>query len=211
MSASWLGFAGIAALVVVTPGMSTAVVLRNTAAGGATGGLLTACGIALANSTWAVSSAAGLAALLRRSPDSLQFIGAAGALCLGWLGARSLQQAWRLRRDAADAGSRRPEPPTAVPSKALMVGQGFLTNMLNPAVPLLYVGSIPVFVPAGPRFAAGFLALAFLHVCMAFACHVGYGTAFNWLAGRLSGGRHGWVLHAMTGAALLLLALLALR
>ncbi|MEW5982570.1 MAG: LysE family translocator [Acidobacteriota bacterium] len=212
MAAHWAGFVGIAALVVITPGMSTAVVLRNTAARGRAGGLLTATGIALGNSTWAVASAAGLAALLRQSPDALSMIRWGGAVCLAWLGARSLQQAWRLSRAAGGqpgataAGARTP----GAPSDGLMVGQGLVTNLLNPAVPLLYVGSIPLFVEPGPGFAAGFLALAFLHVAMAFVCHLGYSSAFDWLAGLLAAGRRTWILHAITGAALLLLAVQAL-
>jgi threonine/homoserine/homoserine lactone efflux protein len=213
VAAPWAGFVGIAALVVVTPGMSTAVVLRNTASRGLIGGLLTASGIALGNSTWAISSAAGLAAVLRESPDAVALIRMGGAVCLAWLGARSLQQAWRIRTPdtpaavAAEAAA----PASGVPSNWLMVGQGILTNLLNPAVPLLYVGSIPVFVPAGPGFVIGFLTLAFLHVGMAFVCHLGYSAAFNRLATALAGGRRAWVLHAVTGSALLLLALQALR
>lgn len=211
MAAHWAGFVGIAALVVITPGMSTAVVLRNTAARGRAGGLLTAAGIALGNSTWAVASAAGLAALLRQSPDALSMIRWGGAGCLAWLGARSLQQAWRLARAGALAAADAPPSAAALsaPSNPLLVGQGLVTNLLNPAVPLLYVGSIPLFVAPGPGFAVGFLALAFLHVAMAFVCHLGYSSAFSWLTALL--GRRAWLMHAVTGAALLLLALQAVR
>lgn len=211
MAAHWAGFVGIAALVVITPGMSTAVVLRNTAARGRAGGRLTAVGIALGNSVWAVASAAGLATLLSQSPDALTVIRVGGAVCLAWLGTQSLQQAWRVGRAGmvAVAGDASPAAVVSGPSNPLLIGQGFVTNLLNPAVPLLYVGSIPVFVPAGPGFVRGYLSLAFLHVAMAFCCHLGYSSAFSWLTGLL--GRRAWVMHVVTGAALLLLAAQALR
>src|SRR5439155_11722003 len=59
-----LGFFGVSALVIVTPGQDTALTIRNTLRGGRRGGVLTALGVGTGQCGWALATSAGLATLL---------------------------------------------------------------------------------------------------------------------------------------------------
>jgi threonine/homoserine/homoserine lactone efflux protein len=184
--------------------MSTAVVLRNTAEGGRPAGVVTALGIALGNVTWATAAGMGLGALLHRWPGALETLRLFGALCLTWLGASSASRAWRLRHDrAAEPG---PVSHARTPGRLALFGEGAVTNLLNPSIPIFYIGSVPQFIGPGDRFAPAFALLGGIHVIMALACHSAYAVAFGRLARALSARGRAWVLHAVTGAALIGLA-----
>ncbi len=203
-----LAYAGLAALFVLAPGMSTAVVLRNTAEGGRRAGLLTAFGIAAGNATWAAAAGLGLGLVLRQSPGALDALRVIGAVFLTWLGVRSLRRAVDLRRGRAGAAA---APAHArIPSASAMFGEGTVTNLLNPSIPVFYAATVPQFIGPGTSFVPAFLLLSGLHVTMALACHSAYAMAFGGLATALESRGRAWLLHAATGAALLLLAVLSL-
>src|SRR5262245_52004880 len=81
--------------LVVTPGATTAVVIRNTLERGFRGGVSTAAGAAMANTTHATAAGLGLTIVLQRFPRVLLGVRIAGAAYLGWLGVASLIRAWR--------------------------------------------------------------------------------------------------------------------
>ena len=197
-------FAGLALVFVLAPGMSTAVVLRNTAEGGHRAGLLTALGIAAGNATWAIAAGAGLGAILSRNPGAITGIRAAGACCLAWLGMRSLTRARALRRDGRNGGQVRPH--TGPLRGAATFVEGAVTNLLNPSIPVFYAASVQPFIRPTDPFAPAFALLAAVHVSMALACHSAYATVFGRVATGLAVKGRAWVLHAVTGAALMGLA-----
>ena len=199
-------YVGITALLVLTPGMSTALVLRNTAEGGRRAGLLTAVGIALGNSTWAVAAVVGLAALLIRQPSALTATRLAGVACLAWLGVRSVQRAWTIRFDQTAAGGVAPLPHRGAPRAGTMVAEGMVTNILNPSIPAFYLGTVSQFVTPGPGFVSTMALLGSIHVVMALVCHSAYSIAFGRAALALASRGREWVLHAVTGLALIALA-----
>jgi threonine/homoserine/homoserine lactone efflux protein len=203
-----LAYAGIAGLLVLAPGMSTAVVLRNTAEGGRRAGLLTALGIAVGNATWATAAGLGLGLVLRQSPGALNALRLAGAVFLAWLGLRSLKRAFDLRRGRGSAAA--PPAHSRIPSMSAMFGEGAITNLLNPSIPVFYAATVPQFIGPGTAFVPAFLLLSGLHVTMALTCHSAYAIAFGGLATALESRGRAWLLHAATGAALLLLAAFSL-
>ena len=209
-AASIVAFAALAALFVLAPGMSTAVVLRNTAEGGRRAGLATALGIALGNAVWAVAAGAGLGVILRNAPGALDVIRVTGAVCLTWLGAQSLRRAWVLGSERPASGDG-PAPHTGTPGTRTMLGEGAVTNLLNPSIPVFYAATVPQFIGAGDRFATGFFLLGAIHVSMALTCHSLYAVAFGKVATALAARGRAWVLHAATGAALIALAALSVR
>ena len=63
-----LSFISVTFLLVITPGATTAVVIRSALAGGSRAGMATAAGAAFANSTIALGAGVGLGLLLRHTP-----------------------------------------------------------------------------------------------------------------------------------------------
>ena len=138
--ASLAAFAAAAALLTVTPGLDTALVLRTSAANGARAGFHTALGIVLGCFSWGLMTALGLAALVAASASAYGVLKAAGAIYLVWLGlnlfrSRTHRGAYASIKDDRVSHFRR----------------GFLTNALNPKVGAFYVASLPQFIPEGDQ------------------------------------------------------------
>jgi threonine/homoserine/homoserine lactone efflux protein len=199
-------YVGITALLVLTPGMTTALVLRNTAEGGRRAGLLTALGVALGNSAWAVAAVVGMAALLTRQPGALTATRLAGVACLTWLGVRSVRRAWSIRCSPAGADGVLPPTLRRAPRDGTMVTEGMVTNVLNPSIPAFYLGTVTQFVAPGPGFVSTMALLGSIHVSMAFVCHSAYSIAFGRVAVAIASRGREWMLHAVTGLALIALA-----
>jgi threonine/homoserine/homoserine lactone efflux protein len=174
---SYLAFVSFTFILVVTPGSTTAVVVRNTLEGGRRAGYLTALGAALANSIIAIACALGLSVLVAVWPGSLQAIRVGGALFLGWLGAASLYRAFHH----GDGGIRLALDPNAAPPRshsAAYVGDGLGINLLSPVIISYYLSVVPSFVPMGASrvFYSG---LAATHVGLALVCHALWATALD--------------------------------
>lgn len=187
-------------MLVVTPGVTTAVVLRNTVEGGWRFGVATAAGAAVANATHAVAAGLGLSLLLRSWPLGLAMLRWSGAAYLAWLGVSGLQRSLGARPlveaqvSVASDGS---------PHSSLR--QGLAVNLLNPAIVVFYLVVVPTFIPSGAGLRA-FAALASMHVTMAFACHVSWAFVFSQLRWVVRHPGPLRVLEVGTAAALLYLA-----
>ncbi|MBA8952100.1 LysE family translocator [Actinomadura namibiensis] len=143
MLTACLAFAAVAALVTVTPGLDTMLVLRATVTGGRRTGLLAGLGVALGCLTWALASAVGLTALLAASRLAFDVLRVAGAAYLLWLGGRAL---WTARRGRAAGEAGTADAPMSW-REALRTG--FTTNLLNPKIGVFYMSLLPQFVPQG--------------------------------------------------------------
>jgi len=162
-AATLLAFVPVAALLTVTPGTDTMLVLRTAGIGGARAAALAGLGIALGCLVWGLAVALGLGALLVASPVAFGWLRVVAALYLGWIGV----SLWRMPHHAADA-------PTAQTATAFR--RGLLTNLLNPKVGVFYVTLLPQFLPPGSDAGAG-LALAGVHVALSlvwFALLIGF-------------------------------------
>ncbi|MQA79456.1 MAG: LysE family translocator [Streptosporangiales bacterium] len=159
-----LPFLVLCLLITVTPGLDTAVVVRNTLRAGAGAGLRTAVGCALGLFVHAVAVAVGLAELLLRSEVAFQAVKLVGEFVLVVLGGRSLWAAWRAGRvkhdveDPDERGIRRGTP----------FLQGLLTNLTNPKATLFFMASLPQFVPSDPAQALP-VALGLAAIAVAFS------------------------------------------
>lgn len=154
---SLVAFALAAALLTVTPGLDTALVLRTLASEGPRPAFRAACGIGAGCLAWGAIVAAGLGALLAASALAYDLLRWAGAAYLLTLGVRL----WRSpRRTAfADTGYDREA------GRNWFV-RGFLTNILNPKVGIFYVSFLPQFIPYGAAVSLWTLALAAVHVAL---------------------------------------------
>ena len=88
-------FFAVTVPLVATPGASTAVVLRNSIAGGTRAGLFTAVGCNTASVCYGLLTAFGFAAALQEWPSTWLVLRVAGVVYLAWLGFSSLARAIR--------------------------------------------------------------------------------------------------------------------
>lgn len=189
-------------VLVITPGSTTAVVVRNTLVDGHGAGLRAALGAAVANATHATLAGLGLWVVVGRWPAVHDAIRMGGAAFLAWLGARSLARAWPGRAPGAmPFAAGHPAPVTHTGFR-----EGLGVNLLNPAIISFYLAVVPTFTPAtAPR---GFFALlAATHVLLALACHATWATAFHKLRAAYTRPRIRRLVDLVTGAALVWLAL----
>ncbi|XRQ13538.1 LysE family translocator [Actinomadura welshii] len=124
MLTACLAFAAMAALLTITPGVDTMLVLRSTVTGGRRTGLLSSAGVVTGLMCWAMTSAVGLTALLAASRLAFDVLRVAGACYLLWLGGQALWKARRWTRDKA-------EPPGTRASGLTAFRTGLTTNLLN--------------------------------------------------------------------------------
>ena len=149
---SIIAFTFAAALLTVTPGLDTALVLRTAAAEGGRRAFAAALGICLGCLAWGAVVAVGLGALLEASELAYRVLKWAGAAYLVYLGTRMIL----LARDE-------PHTAAAEAGRSNWFLRGLLTNALNPKVGAFYVSFLPQFVPAGADVPSATLLLASIH------------------------------------------------
>jgi len=140
-----LSFAAFAALVTITPGLDTMVVVRTAAISGRGAAFAAAFGVGLGCLCWAVAGGLGLTALLTASQLAYDVVRWVGAGYLIVLGVRALRSYWRKRRAVADATPL--VVPVRTPWAAFRVG--LVTNLLNPKAGVFYLAALPQFLPRG--------------------------------------------------------------
>ena len=163
MTEALVAFGLVAALMTITPGLDTLLVLRASATGGRAAGVAAAIGISTGVIIWAAASAIGLTALLAASKLAYDVLCIAGAAYLCWLGARAL---WSVRRHATPVEDG--APTDVVVGEQWTIGRalrvGLTTNLLNPKVGAFYLSVLPQFLPTTVNPLGGSLALASVHV-----------------------------------------------
>jgi threonine/homoserine/homoserine lactone efflux protein len=201
MDAGLVAYLSATIVFAATPGPTTAVVIRNTLAGGFRAGLATAAGAATANSTYATLSAVGLAVLIAGSPMVLRVLQVGGGVYLAWLALQSTKHAIRGRPPGAfveASGGGRTGYGTSY-------RQGLIANILNPPIVTFYLVVIPSFLPAGPH-PSRFALFAALHVTIAFSCHAIWSGLFRQIGSAFTGTQARRVFDAATAVALAAMA-----
>jgi len=153
-----LAFTLVAAILTMTPGADTLLVVRNVLRGGRGDGFVTMFGICSGLYAHAVLSALGISVILMHSATAFTVLKIAGACYLVWLGIQSLQSAGRASAapELADAGAVR------VPA-VRSFREGFLTNLLNPKVIVFYLALLPQFIGPDDPVLQKSLLLAVIH------------------------------------------------
>lgn len=194
------GFIAVTVPLVMSPGPSTAVVLRNSGFGGVRAGLFTAAGANSGSFCYGLLTAFGFSLALQRWPSAWMALRWAGVVYLSWLGVQSLLRVVRDRSadrvDSVRAGS----------TDWGSFTSGYVTNILNPSLAAFYLIVIPQFVPGGQPFITSVFALTAIHIAVAASWHASWAFAGATLARILARRGPRQVLDAITGAALLVLA-----
>jgi threonine/homoserine/homoserine lactone efflux protein len=143
-----LAFAAIALGMVLTPGPNMIYLVSRSILQGRVAGFVSLAGVALGFVFYLLCAALGITALVMAVPLAYDALRLAGAGYLLWL-------AWQAVR-----GPGTPFAPQALPpdSPARLFAMGFLTNLLNPKIAVLYLSLLPQFIdPAGAVFAQSVL------------------------------------------------------
>ncbi len=137
-----LTFAPVAALLTITPGATTALVVRSASRGGRRHAFFTTAGNSIGVLTWGMFAAVGIAAVVAASTEAFTMIKLAGAAVLVVMGVLSLRgrHAACSERDRDDRRSR---------SDLAGLRDGLLTSLANPKLAVFFVALFPQFVPRG--------------------------------------------------------------
>jgi threonine/homoserine/homoserine lactone efflux protein len=170
---SLAAYVALTALLVVTPGSSTAMVVRHVLGGGRAAGLAAAAGIAVANASWAVAAGLGVTAILSRVPLVFALIRFGGAAYLAVLGVRALGRALLPSQETILA---RAEDDPSGPDLGAAFRDGVVVNLLNPPIATFYIVVVPSFM-TGPE-PGRFALLAAIHIGLALLCHAAWAVGF---------------------------------
>ena len=157
---SVLAFVAVAAVLSVTPGAATALVVRSALRGGRRAAFATTAGNSVGVLAWALLSALGVSALVAASQVASEALKIGGAVVLVVLGVQALR---RSRRDE--------EPVPAAPARGdgAAFRDGVVTSLANPKLSVFFVALFPQFVPEGAPVLPLTVAMGFLVAAIDFA------------------------------------------
>src|ERR1700720_2336377 len=134
---SLLGFALVSLGMVLTPGPNMIYLISRSIAQGSGAGMVSLGGVALGFVFYMLCAAFGITALLFAVPYAYDALRLGGALYLLWLAWQVLKpngrSPFQVRELAADG-----------PRK--LFAMGFVTNLLNPKIAMLYLALLPQFI-----------------------------------------------------------------
>lgn len=137
--AAYATFVGLAALLAVTPGPDSLLVLRFSVRH-ARVGIAAAIGCSLATILWAALAGVGLAALIEQSAELYRVLKVIGGAYLLYLGVQAIRHSrYRQPEGSTDA------PAPLGTAKAFLAG--FFSTMTNPKVGLFFLAIMPTFLP----------------------------------------------------------------
>lgn len=137
-------FVLLSALLIITPGPDTALIIRNALAAGPRVATLSAVGVSVGTLVWVLAATLGVGVLLERSSVAFTVLKLAGAVYLCYLGARSVMGGAHEPPTAAQQSVR-----AASPSDRNAFRQGLLSNVLNPKTGAFFVTVMPQFLMPG--------------------------------------------------------------
>jgi len=152
-----VAFTVAGAVMTVSPGPDSLLVLRTTVAAGPARAFAAAAGICTGLLAWALAAAFGISAVLAGSTLLYHVLQWAGAAYLFWLGVRLLLNA----RSSAEVSA---NCDVAAVRRDQSFSVGLLTNISNPKVGVFYVSLLPQFVPDGVAAGPFMVALAAIHI-----------------------------------------------
>ena len=151
-------------LLTLTPGVDTALVIRNSARGGWQDGLVSSLGICSGLFMHATISAVGISIILVQTAWLFSLLKLAGAGYLIWLGICN----WRsLLNRNKEQYSNIPTPNKSTFRIFRSFNEGFLSNVLNPKTAVFYMAFLPQFITPSESALYQSLLLAGIHFIIA--------------------------------------------
>lgn len=175
---SLVAFALIALGMVLTPGPNMVYIISRSICQGRLAGLISVGGVALGFIFYMLCAAFGITALVLAVPyayDAIRYAGAAYLLYLAW--------------QAVRPGGRSPFQVQSLPadSPRRLFMMGFVTNLLNPKIAVLYLSLLPQFVDPGQgSVLAQSVALGFTQIAVSVSVNAGIALAAGSIAAFLA-------------------------
>lgn len=202
-AATILAFAAVSLGMVLTPGPNMIYLVSRSICQGRRAGLISLGGVALGFVVYMLCAAFGITALVLAVPYAYDGLRLAGAAYLGYL-------AWCALRP----GGRSPFAVRALPvdSPRRLFAMGFVTNLLNPKIAMLYLALLPQFiVPERGDVLAQTLVLGGTQIAISVAVNagvaIGAGTIATFLARRPTWAKvQRWIMGGVLGGLALRMA-----
>ncbi|MDO5631543.1 MAG: LysE family translocator [Paracoccus sp. (in: a-proteobacteria)] len=139
-SAHLMAFALISLGMVLTPGPNMIYLVSRSITQGPRAGLISLGGVAMGFVFYMLCAAFGITALVMMVPWAYDALRLAGAGYLLWL-------AWQAVRPGARGAFRARDLPHDSPRRLFLMG--FVTNLLNPKIAVMYLSLLPQFIQPG--------------------------------------------------------------
>ena len=182
--ATLLGFALVSLGMVLTPGPNMIYLISRSITQGPAAGIVSLGGVALGFVFYMLCAAFGITALLFAVPyayDALRFAGAAYLLWLAWQAVKpNGRSPFQVRKLQVDG-----------PRK--LFAMGFVTNLLNPKIAMLYLALLPQFIDPTASVLTQSLALGAIQIVISVGVNAMIALAAGSIA-RFLGTRPGWLL-----------------
>lgn len=183
-TANLIAFAAIALGMVLTPGPNMVYLISRSISQGRAAGLISLGGVALGFVFYMLCAAFGITAVVMAVPYAYDTLRVAGALYLLYL-------AWQALRP----GGRSPFQVRDLPkdSPRRLFAMGFLTNLLNPKIAVMYLSLLPQFIdPAHGSVLAQSLVLGTTQIAISISVNAMIAITAGSVAGFL-GRRPAWL------------------
>jgi threonine/homoserine/homoserine lactone efflux protein len=171
-------FIPIAALLTITPGAATAMVVRSAITGGWRSGVRVIAGNEIGVIAWALLSVAGVSALIAASEAAFVALKVTGAAVLIGIGVQSLRGA--RAHATAETGSVAERTNQHPPRRRRPFRDGLVTSLANPKLAVFFVALFPQFVGRRDTVLSATLVMVGLIVVFDFAWY----TALSLLVSR---------------------------
>ncbi|AMG04479.1 LysE family translocator [Vibrio mimicus] len=161
-------------ILTLTPGLDTALVIRNTSRAGFADGCTTSLGICFGLFVHATFSAIGISAILAQSAELFQIVKMIGAAYLIWLGISSLRSLMKTGKGIEVASLTHSQF-----RLTRSLREGFLSNVLNPKTAVFYLAFLPQFINPEYSPLAQSLLMALIHFAIAMVWQCGLAGALS--------------------------------
>lgn len=188
-------------ILTITPGLDTALVIRNTTRGGEKDGFVTNIGICSGLFFHASLSAVGISLLLSQSPQLFQTVKMIGALYILYLGVQGLRQSFLTPSKSKETTNTK-----GTFSLVKSFREGLLSNALNPKTAIFYLAFLPQFI--NPEYSAFMqsLLMAAIHFVIAMCWQAFISRMIITAQKRFDGGKTQLIMERLTGVVLIGLA-----
>lgn len=161
-------------ILTLTPGLDTALVIRNTSRAGMADGCVTSLGICAGLFVHATFSAIGISAILTQSAELFHGMKMIGAAYLIWLGISSLRTLLKTGQGMNVATLSHSQL-----SVKRSLREGFLSNVLNPKTAVFYLAFLPQFINPEHSPLVQSLLMAAIHFVIAMIWQCGLAGALS--------------------------------